>query len=72
MELSEDDRQFLRDLVKGSRQRIHHLTWIDRDGSKRLTALNEAEFTRVKTLAAASKVSAAEILRQAAHVPNAR
>lgn len=72
MNVSEDDLQFLRDLVKGSRQRIHHVTWVDRDGTKRLTAVNEAEFTRLKALAAALKVGPAEVMRQAAHIPTAR
>ncbi len=72
MNVTEEDRQFLRDLVKGSRQRIHHLTWLDRDGTKRVTALNDAEFTKLKTLASALGVSPSEALRQAAHIPNAR
>ena len=34
-----DEAQFLRDLVKASRQRIHHIKWTDRDGTARLTTL---------------------------------
>lgn len=72
MNVSPEDLQFLRDLVKASRQRVHHLTWLDRDGTKRLTALTAAEFAKVTALAGALNVSAAEALRQAAHIPNAR
>lgn len=72
MNVSEDDLQFLRELVKASRQRIHHITWVDRDGTKRLTALNAAEATRLNAVAGALKVSTAEVLRQAAHIPAAR
>ncbi len=72
MNVSADDLPFLRDLVKSSRQRVHHLTWVDRDGTKRLTALTEAELARLKGLAGQLKVAPAEVLRQAAHIPNAR
>lgn len=64
-----DEAQFLRDLVKASRQRIHHIKWTDRDGSARLSALTSAEASRLNGLAHARKISAAEVLRQAAHVP---
>jgi hypothetical protein len=64
-----DEAQFLRDLVKASRQRIHHIKWTDRDGTARLTTLTSAEASRLNGLAHARKVSAAEVLRQAAHVP---
>jgi hypothetical protein len=72
MNVSAEDLPFLRELVKASRQRVHHLTWIDRDGTKRLTALSEAEFTRLKGVSTALKLPPAEVLRQAAHIPNAR
>lgn len=72
MDLSADDLAFLKELVKGSRQRIHRLTWTDRDGTSRVTVLNEADFMRLKGVAAALKLPPAEALRQAAHIPNAR
>jgi capsid protein len=65
-----DEAQFLRDLVKASRQRIHHIKWTDRDGTARLTTLTSAEASRLNGLAHQQKISAAEVLRQAAHVPN--
>ncbi len=64
-----DEAQFLREIVKASRQRIYHIKWTDRDGSARLTALTPAEASRINGFAHARKISAAEVLRQAAHVP---
>jgi len=72
MNLGDDDLKFLRDLVKSSRQRSRALTWVDRDGTKRMTTLSEAEFTRLKTVAGTLHVDPTEALRQAAHIPNAR
>jgi predicted oxidoreductase len=64
-----DEAQFLRDLVKSSRQRTVHVKWVDRDGTDRLTVLSTSEATRLEAIARARKVSKAEVLRQAAHVP---
>ncbi len=64
-----DEAQFLRDLVKASRQRIIHVKWLDRDGTERLTVLSQAESTRLNAIAHARKLSKAEVLRQAAHIP---
>lgn len=72
MNISEEELQFLRELVKGSRQRVHHLSWVDRDGTPRSTALNDAELKRIKGMASVLGIAPAEVLRQAAHVPNAR
>ncbi len=69
MDIPEDEQAFLRDLVKASRQKIHHVKWVDRDGTERLTALSQPEVVRVNAIAGRLKVSKAEILRQAAHVP---
>jgi hypothetical protein len=68
MDLPDDEQAFLRDLVKASRQKIHHVKWIDRDGSERQTSLTPAEATRLNALAHRLHLSKAELLRQAAHV----
>ncbi len=72
MDLSDDQQAFLRDLVKASRQRSQHVTWTDRDGTKRLTALNPADAARLAQLARQLKLSPGETLRQAAHIPVSR
>ena len=72
MELPEPDLTFLRDLVKSSRQRIHHVKWTDRDGTERLTALTQPESIRLNELAQRLKLSKSETLRQAAHIPVGR
>jgi hypothetical protein len=72
MNLSPEEMTFVRDLVKASRQRIHHVKWTDRDGTERLTALNAAEAAQVNQLAHRLGVAKGELLRQAAHIPNAK
>lgn len=72
MDLPDDELGFLRDLVKASRQRTEHVTWTDRDGVKRLTALTQAEALRISGIAQRLKLSKGEVLRQAAHIPVAR
>lgn len=62
---SDDD--FLRALVKSSRQRTVHLRWTDRDGTARLTAVTSAEATRLNALARARGLSSEALLRDAAH-----
>lgn len=69
MDLPEDELTFLRDLVKASRQRTQMVAWVDRDGSKRQTALTGAEARRLNVLAQRGGVSTAEMLRQAAFIP---
>ena len=69
MHLPEEDQAFLRDLVKVSRQKLHHVSWVDRDGTARTTALSQAEVVRLNAIAQRLKVSKSETLRQAAHVP---
>ncbi len=66
---SDDETLFLKDLVKTSRQRAHHVKWIDRDGTERTTVLTPAEASRLNAIAHARKVSKSEVLRQAAHIP---
>jgi hypothetical protein len=70
MELPDDEHAFLRDLVKGSRQKLHHVKWVDRDGTDRLTALTNAEAVRLNVIASRLGTSKGEVLRRAAHIPN--
>ena len=72
MNLPEDEKNFLRDLVKVSRQKVHHLTWVDRDGTQRQTALTQAEAVRLSAIAQRLKTSKSDVLRQAAHIPVAK
>ena len=72
MENEIDEPTFLRDLVKASRQKIHQVKWVDRDGTERVTRLNQAELTRLSVIAQSQKKSTSEVLRQAAHVPVVR
>jgi hypothetical protein len=67
--LPEDELTFLTDLVKTSRQKPHHVDWVDRDGTERVTVLTPAEAVRVNKVAHGLKISKGEVLRQAAHVP---
>jgi hypothetical protein len=67
--LPEDELTFLTDLVKTSRQKPHHVAWVDRDGTDRMTVLTPAEAVRVNKAAHSLKISKSEVLRQAAHVP---
>ena len=69
MELPADELVLLRDLVKASRQRVLHLTWTDRDGTKRLTAATAAEGAKLQAIAQRLKISREALLRQAAHIP---
>lgn len=69
MNLPDDEHGFLRELVKTSRQKCHHVTWIDRDGTSRQTALTQTEATRLNAIAQRLKVSKSEVLRQIAHIP---
>ncbi len=69
MDLSDDELSFLRDLVKASRQKSHQVPWTDRDGTARHTVLTPAENGRLGELAAKLRVSKADVLRQAAHIP---
>ncbi len=65
-----DEAAFLRDLVKASRQKLHHVKWVDRDGTERLTPLTQAEAVRLNTIAQRAGTAKAEVLRRAAFVPN--
>jgi hypothetical protein len=72
MDLPEAEHSFLRDLVKTSRQKAAHVTWIDRDGSERRTSLSQAEAVRLNEIAQRLSTSKSEVLRRAAHVPVAK
>lgn len=69
MDLPEEEQVFLRDLVKASRQKLHHVVWTDRDGTERHTTLTQPEVVRLNALATRWGVSKAEVLRRAAHIP---
>jgi len=72
MNLPDDEQVFLRDLVKASRQKIHSVKWVDRDGTPRQTVLTQPEVVRLNTIASRLKTSKEEVLRQAAHIPVAK
>lgn len=72
MNLPDDEHAFLRDLVKTTRQKIHFVKWIDRDGTPRQTALTPPEAARINAIAQRLHLSNVELLRQAAHIPVAR
>jgi hypothetical protein len=72
MNLPEDEQAFLRDLVKASRQKIHLVQWVDRDGTGRRTALTAAEAARLNSIAQRLGLNNVELMRQAAHVPVAK
>lgn len=67
-----EPQNFLRDLVKTSRQRHQHVRWTDRDGTDRITTLNQADATRLSALAGKLRVSREVLLRQAAELPAAK
>jgi hypothetical protein len=72
MKLPEAELSFLRDLLKASRQKQHHVRWVDRDGSERVTVLAPAENVRLAKLAQQLGVAKPEVLRQAAHIAVSR
>ncbi|MBC7367802.1 MAG: hypothetical protein H7343_13495 [Undibacterium sp.] len=69
MDLPDDDQLFLRDLVKISRQKHHHIAWVDRDGTDRMTTVSQTDIVRINKLAHRLHVSKKELMRQAAHIP---
>ena len=72
MDFPEEETVFLRDLVKASRQKIHLVKWVDRDGTDRQTALTQAEAARLNVIAHRLGISKPELMRQAAHIPVAK
>jgi hypothetical protein len=69
MKLPEAEQDFLRELVKTSRQRLHHVRWKDRDGTERITTLSQADAARLNALARELGVSKEAVLLEAAHLP---
>lgn len=67
--LPETELTFLRDLVKASRQKPHHVEWVDRDGTERVTVLSPADAVQLNKIAHGLKISKTEAMRQAAHIP---
>jgi len=63
------DVDFLRGLVKSARQRPHQVSWVDRDGTARVTSLSADEDRKVGELARKLKVSKQALLRLAAEQP---
>lgn len=72
MDFPDDEKAFLRELVKTARQKQHHVTWTDRDGTARVTTFTQAEAVRLNQLAHHAGISKSELLRQAAHIPAAK
>lgn len=68
-DLPDDEKTFLRDLVKSSRQRTHVIAWTDRDGTARRTALTAPENLRLTALAHRLGLSKPDLLHRAAHIP---
>jgi hypothetical protein len=65
MNLPEDEQDFLRDLVKASRQRPNPVNWVDRDGTARVTALLPPEMDRLNQLAQHLRLNKSTLLQQA-------
>ncbi len=72
MNFPAEEEVFLRDLVKGSRQKPHAVEWTDRDGTARLTVLAPADAARLNAIAHRLGLSKSDLLRQAAHIPAAK
>ena len=69
MDLPDDEQAFLCELVNASRQKVHHVKWVDRDGSARQTTLTLAEVTRLNIIAQRLGISKTDLMRQAAYIP---
>jgi hypothetical protein len=72
MDFPTTDLDFLRTLVKTARQRPHHVRWIDRDGTARVTTLSAEDAKRVNELARQLGVAPDVLLRRAAELPALR
>lgn len=66
MNLPAVDQDFLRDLIKFARQRPNPVSWVDRDGTARVTALLPAEMDRLNRLAFQLRLSNSAVLQQGA------
>lgn len=72
MNLPPDDLEFLRALVKTTRQRPQHVRWVDRDGTARVTTLSAEDAKRIHELARQMGVANDVLLRRAAELPALR
>lgn len=72
MNLPTPDLDFLRGLVKTARQQPHHVPWVDRDGTARVTTLSADNAKRVNELARQLGVAPGVLLRRAAELPALR
>jgi hypothetical protein len=72
MNLPTADLDFLRALVKTTRQRPQQVRWIDRDGTPRVTTLSAEDAKRVNELARELGVANDVLLRRAAELPALR
>lgn len=72
MNLPEPEQDFLRELVKTSRQRAQHVRWTDRDGTARVTTMTETDSARLNGLAKQLGLSREALLQQASHLPAIR
>jgi hypothetical protein len=63
------DLDFLRALVKTTRQRPHPVRWVDRDGTARVTTLSPEDARRVNELARQLGIAKEALLRLAAELP---
>jgi len=69
MQLPGNEQDFLRDLVKASRQRPNPVSWVDRDGTERITALSPPDLSRLNRLARQLGLGKAAVLQQASFLP---
>lgn len=69
VQLPPTDLDFLRSLVKTSRQRPEHVRWTDRDGTARITTLSLEDSRRIGELARQLGLSKDTLLRRAAELP---
>ena len=65
MNLPDSDQNFLRGVIKFSRQRPNPVSWVDRDGAARVTSLLPAEMDHLNQLAHQLRLSKSAVLEQA-------
>jgi hypothetical protein len=66
MNLPASDLDFLRTQIKLARQRPNPVSWVDRDGTARVTALLPADMDHLNRLAKELRLSKSAVLQQAA------
>lgn len=65
MNLPDSDQDFLRGVVKFARQRPNPVSWVDRDGTARVSNLLPAEMDHLNRLAHQLRLSKSAVLQQA-------